>query len=138
LEQTQEYIDKINQYGFDSENLARTMPYLWLVCYDVSIVKAAFECYEQIESPFLFNVVLIRVIEKCVEQGNINTAKEYAKYYRRNGLTELRQMPLFRVRYYYAGNKFDWFLRQCVYLECVNNGTEMDGEFQSKKIKNNY
>jgi hypothetical protein len=83
----------------------------------------------KIKSPFCFNSSLACIIENLVEQNKIGRAKEYAKLYRLDGLTELRQMHLFRVRYY-AGFNFDWFLRQCVYLECINKGVETDEDFQ--------
>jgi hypothetical protein len=83
----------------------------------------------KIKSPFYFNITLACIIETLVEKNNIDLAGEYAKFYRLDGLTELRQMHLFRVRYY-AGFKFDWFLRQCLYLECINKGMATDEDFQ--------
>jgi hypothetical protein len=86
---------------------------------------------QKIESPLLFNVVLIHAVKKFVEQGNIDKATEYAKFYRLDGLAELQQVRhLFRVRYY-AGFNFDNVLRQCVYLEHANAGIETKQNFQT-------
>jgi hypothetical protein len=84
---------------------------------------------QKIKSPFFFNILLACIIEKLVEQNKIHRVMGYAKFYRPDGLTELRQMHLFRVRYH-AGFKFDWFLRQCVYLECISKGVATDEDFQ--------
>jgi hypothetical protein len=89
-----------------------------------------FDYAQKIKSPFLFNVVLIRTIEKFVKQGNIDKATAYAKLYRMDGLAELRQQRyLFRIRHY-AGFNFENVLIQCVYLEKINSGTNTDEGFQ--------
>jgi hypothetical protein len=84
---------------------------------------------QKIKSPFCFNISLACIIEKLVEQNKIHRVMGYAKFYRPDGLTELQQVHLFRARYH-AGFKFDWFLRQCVYLECINKGMATDEDFQ--------
>jgi hypothetical protein len=124
------FVDRINRYGLNIENIAYTMLSIWPICNPVSIDEEALGHYAQIESPFCFNVVLIHMIEKCVEQGNIDKAKEYAQFYRLDGLTELQQIrPITKVRYYASFN-FDNVLRQCVYLEEINNGTKINEDFQ--------
>jgi hypothetical protein len=89
-----------------------------------------FHYAQKINSSFCFNFVLVQIIENLIEQNNVEKAKEYTKFYRLDGLMELKQTNIFRVRYY-AGFKFDHFIQQCVYLETINKDLKTDEDFQT-------
>jgi hypothetical protein len=127
----QYYVDRINRYGLSAEyKLGQTVGSLYIFLTNPHDDDTMFDYAQKIKSPFLFNVVLIRTIEKVVEQGNIDKATAYAKLYRMDGLAELRQQRyLFGIRHY-AGFNFENVLIQCVYLEKINSGTNADEDFQ--------
>jgi hypothetical protein len=132
----QEYICEINQYDMKTGHVARPLKFLWVLSHLNMLNELERLSYAlKIHSSFLFNVVLVHVIENLAKQGNMEQAKENAKLYRMDGLPELERgqhrRNLFRLRYY-SGFRFDHALRQCAYLESLNNGLEKsDGDFHT-------
>ncbi|MDR3046388.1 MAG: hypothetical protein LBU51_02085 [Bacteroidales bacterium] len=115
-------------------DLEKVMPVLSLRVFIFQKSKLSddilFDYAKIITSPFCFNVLLVQIIENLIEQNNIEKAKKYSTYYRLDGLMELKKTHIFRVRYY-AGFKFDHFIRQCVYLEAINKRVETNEDFQT-------
>jgi hypothetical protein len=129
----QEYIDEINRYDAKTGHIARPSVFLWFLLHWTLNESERLNYAKKIHSPFLFNVVLVHIIENLMEQGHMEQAKEYAGLYRMDGLPELErvQRNLFRLRYY-SGFNFDCVLRQCAYLESLNSGLEeSDGDFRT-------
>jgi hypothetical protein len=89
----QEYLRAINNYDIlETDRIARPLSLLWLLLHSTLDESERLRYAKKIHSSFLFNVVLVRIIENLLERGDMEQAKEYAKLYRMDGLPELERV----------------------------------------------